>query len=389
MSDNLLLTILGAVGVGALVMGLNKNDEKIRENWGGLPQFNKLKITGEMQRNNVSTANFAKNVQLSNAVQTIARLQKSGVPQDAQIAQLRSQGAATASRQKAELQRSFPQQKLTRQSVENYASPSELGLGSSSVTRNDYVSYPQFNQSTPLQSPSLNLPAQIRYNPPSLNNMGITESYQSHPMDYAGLVEGFIDHPTDHPTRMNVATYEKNPQGKKVQGGELNVRSVTNEASYIDAMNKGNQTYSDKEYAVQGVLPLSTMDSGVQGNPSVQNVINFDQFIYAAPKRGGWRANSSGTSDLIRGDLAVCVDPCQKGWFQSSLQPANLTVGAMNVLMGSGVSSSNDTTAEFAKSYGSTFSVNQGQRPNAMSTLQKALMTNTSGGSLTSLSSFT
>lgn len=28
MSDNLLLTVLGAVGVGALIMGMNKNDVK-------------------------------------------------------------------------------------------------------------------------------------------------------------------------------------------------------------------------------------------------------------------------------------------------------------------------------------------------------------------------
>jgi hypothetical protein len=247
------------------------------------------------------------------------------------------------------------------------------------------VSYPQFNQSTPLQSPSLNLPAQIRYNPPSLNNMGITESYQSQPMDYAGLIEGF----SDKPNRMNVATYVQNPSGINVQGGQLNQGTgyVANVDSFVGAMNQGNKKYSDQKDIVQGTLPLSTMESGVQGNAAVQNVVNYDQFVYSTGKRGGWRSSSSGGSDLIRGDLAVCVDPCQKGWFQSSLQPKDLTVGAMNVLMGSGESSENDTTAKFARSYGNVSQpVRQGQSA-TMSTLQKSLMASGSAN-LTSTTSF-
>ena len=34
MSDNLLLTLLGAVGVGALVMGLSNKEDSVKENWG-------------------------------------------------------------------------------------------------------------------------------------------------------------------------------------------------------------------------------------------------------------------------------------------------------------------------------------------------------------------
>jgi hypothetical protein len=383
MSDNLLLTILGAVGVGALVMGLNKNDQTIREDWNMIPSFQKTNVTAQIQGNNISTANFARNVPLHNAVQTVSRLQRAGVSQDEQVAHLKAQAVSSNSRNKAALQRAFNPSQLTQQSVEHYSSPSQLG--SSAVTGNDYVSYPQFNQSTPLQSPSLNLPAQIRYNPPSLNNMGITESYQSQPMDYAGLIEGF----SDKPNRMNVATYVQNPSGINVQGGQLNQGTgyVANVDSFVGAMNQGNKKYSDQKDIVQGTLPLSTMESGVQGNAAVQNVVNYDQFVYSTGKRGGWRSSSSGGSDLIRGDLAVCVDPCQKGWFQSSLQPKDLTVGAMNVLMGSGESSENDTTAKFARSYGNVSQpVRQGQSA-TMSTLQKSLMASGSAN-LTSTTSF-
>lgn len=384
MSDNLLLTILGAVGVGALVMGLNKNDT-IREDWNMIPSFQKTLVTNQVDGNNISSANFAQNVPLRNARQAVARLERAGVPQDVQLSQLKSQAAVNASRQRATLQKAFNPTQLTRQSVEHYASPSELGLGSSAVTQNDYVSYPQFNQSTPLQSPSLNLPAQIRYNPPSLNNMGITESYQSHPMDYAGLVEGF----SDKPTRMNVATYVSNPEGINVQSGQLNQGTgyVSNVGSFVGAMNNGNKAYSDQKDIVQGVLPISTMESGVQNNSAVQNVVNYDSYVYSTGKLGGWRSNSSGGSDMIRGDLAVCVDPCQKGWFQSSQQPKDLRPGAMTVLVGSGESSSADTTAQFMNSYGNRSNpVHMGQS-NTMSVLQKSLLASGSA-QLTSTTSF-
>jgi hypothetical protein len=53
------------------------------------------------------------------------------------------------------------------------------GLGAASVADMPYITpTPHLNQSVPKMSPSLNLPSLLRYNAPSLDKMGITDSYQ-------------------------------------------------------------------------------------------------------------------------------------------------------------------------------------------------------------------
>lgn len=381
MSDNLLLTVLGAVGVGALIMGMSQNDKKqVKEDFiqGYSLSRHVSKEVGDGCNNN--SVNFATNPALQQSVQTIARLNREGVPQASQIAHLQNQANNRVSSQNSTLQKFASPSHVSESFVkmkENFAPPSQ-SLGSSAVTRNDYVSYPQFNQSTPLQSPSLNLPAQIRYNPPSLNNMGITNAYQNQPMDYAGLVEGYT----------SVNTFEKNPQ--LMSSGYNNTNDHTNPGSFIDALNKGTSAYSlDKNAPVQGSLPLSTMDNGAQGNPAHENSMMYERFIYSTGKLGGWRAHSSGVTDRIRGDLAVCVDPCQKGWFQSSLQPKDLVGGALQVLSGLSDANNNSTTQQMARQYGSLSASNGSQgQTGTLTTLHKALQGNsTSSGTLT-VSSF-
>ena len=373
MSDNLLLTFLGAVGVGALVMGLSQNDNKqVKENF--IQGYAMTKhVSQEIgDGTNITSVNFATNPSLQQSIQTISRLNREGVPQDAQIAQLKNQGMSRVSQQNSTLQ-SLSSMEPSVRSRENFVPSSSLG--SSAVTRNDYVSYPQFNQSTPLQSPSLNLPAQIRYNPPSLNNMGITNAYQNQPMDYAGLVEGYT----------SVATYEKNPQ---IQPNGFNSQAPD---AFLSALNKGTSAYStDKNAPVQGSLPLSTMDNGALNNPSAENVMLYDRVMYATGKRGGWRAHSSGDYDHIRGDLAVCVDPCQKGWFQSSLQPKDLAGGALQVLAGVSDGTVSDTQ-RMARQYGSLSAANGSQaQTSALSTLSMALAANSTGSlnTIANVSSF-
>lgn len=383
MSDNLLLTVLGAVGVGALIMGMSQNDKKqLKEDFvqGYAFSKNMEKVVGN--GTNQTSVNFATNPGLQQSVQTIARLNREGVPQASQIAHLQNQNMSRVSSQNSTLQRISSPSNISEPFIkmkENFAPPSH-SLGSSAVTRNDYVSYPQFNQSTPLQSPSLNLPAQIRYNPPSLNNMGITNAYQNQPMDYAGLVEGYT----------SVNTFEKNPQLMS-SGYNRNV-DQTNPSSFIDALNNGTNAYAlDKNSPVQGSLPLSTMDNGVQGNPANENIVMYDRAVYSTGKLGGWRAHSSGDSDRIRGDLAVCVDPCQKGWFQSSLQPKDLVGGALQVLAGVSDANSISTTQQMARQYGSLSASNGSQGQTAtLSTLQKALMGNsTASGSVNTIANVT
>jgi hypothetical protein len=390
MSDNLLLTVLGMVGVGALIMGMNQNDNKksVKEDFLNFPlQKTLIKEVGNRD-GQLSSVNYAQaiNSSLGPSISEVQRMNRQGIPQDAQLARLQSQAMSKASQQQANFSRAIAPQQTSNFSkvmgpVENYASPSELGLGSAAVTRNDYVSYPQFNQSTPLQSPSLNLPAQIRYNPPSLDKMGITNAYQSQPMDYAGLVEGYT----------HVQGYEKNPEGRNLYGGQVNIGSgnISNVSNFLSAVDNGTKKYSGGD-TVTGSLPLSSMDSGVVNDPSASNTMYFDRLVYSTGKLGGHRSGGvSGVSDLIRGDLAVCVDPCQKGWFQSSAQPKDLRTGALTQIGGLGSASSNSDTQRFARESGNlnASTGNQGQTAQ-LSVLQKALAGSQLSSSIISSSSF-
>lgn len=374
MSDNLLLTVLGAVGVGALLLGMKQKDD-VREDWGPQGMLNlgvrreRIKLNKSGQKTAINFAKTPNGVQQN--LQSIARMSRSGVSESAQMATLQQQALARASNQQSNFA------KLANASIESYQAPS-TSLGSSAVTRNDYASWPQYNQSTPLQSPSLNLPAQIRYNPPSLNNMGITEAYQpSSSMDYAGVVEGFAAQQT------YADTYTGNPGQGGLNKNNLNTGYVAGRDSYLDALNQGKKM-SDNIGVLNNNLPLNTMETP---SPDDDETMIYDRFIYANNRNGGWRASSSGSSDLIRGDLAVNVDPCQKGWFQSSLTPADLRRGALNVISGDGSGNSNNTTASLASEFGNVNALSSQGETGRPSVLQKALVSSGLGKTAT-VSSF-
>ena len=386
MSDNLLLTVLGAVGVGALLLGMKEKDN-IKENWIlGCPLSTKRERVrvNKKNPNQKSAVNFAKTpTDLKQNLNQIQKMTRAGVTDSKQqMATLQTMAIAKANGQSKFARASLPEVGQVG-TVENYAPPNNQSLGGGMVTSNDYVSYPQFNQSTPLQSPSLNLPSQIRYNPPSLNNMGITSAYQSESnnlyngMDYANLVEGY---------RQDIKTGVPNPE--QMKDGRNNILgSMSNPDSYLAGLRQGNKSYSgNKESSPVNSLPLSDMDSSLGDDQDEENTMIYDRYIYANGRNGGWRASSSGSSDLIRGDLAVNVDPCQKGWFQSSLTPADLRRGALTVISGPS-GDSNNTAAELAQQYGSVSSIGQGQN-NVPTVLQKMLSTTGVGGNIASISSF-
>lgn len=306
MSDNLLLTLLGAVSVGALVMSMNKEDE-IRESWWGNVQFASQRVQ-ETVVNGVPTEISPSDPK------TI----KSGLQQLQQI------GNQQMMQQMQQLQsvQIGPGPESAVSEHFSYESNYQPSLGSSAVTNNDYVSYPQFNQSISAPSPSLNLPAQIRYNPPSLNNMGITENFSCNTrpvsnMDYANVVEGFMSNDPSNP-------------------------------SPAPAYAAGNYNKAVQEAANASKLPISSMEAG-QG-PAPENVMMFDRYMVVPGKSAGRFNRGNGIVDRIRGDLPVCVDPCQKGWFASPGNPSQLTVGALAVIGGNGEQA--NAISNFTQLYG-------------------------------------
>ena len=315
-SDNLLLTLLGAVGIGALVMSMNK-DEEIRENWWGNIQLGSQRQQQMNVNGVVSDVPSDDPKTIKGGLQQLQRLGNQQMMQ--QMSQLQS--VSIDGSNGPELKEGF-----------NYQASYQPSLGSSQVTDHAYVSYPQFNQSITAPSPSLNLPAQIRYNPPSLNNMGITENFQaprSMPnmsnMDYANVVEGYMSNDASNP-------------------------------SPVPSYAAGNYNNAVKEASESSKLPIGSMEAG-QGAPP-ENVMMFDRYMIVPGKSAGRFNRSNGVVDRIRGDLPVCVDPCQKGWFQSPGNPSQLTVGALSIIGGSGEQA--NAITNFTQLYGANTPVMPG-----------------------------
>lgn len=307
-SDNLLLTLLGAVGIGALVMSMNKEDE-IRENWWGNIQLGSQR-NQEMVQNGVPSEIPASDPKtITSGLQQLQRVGNQQMMQ--QMSALQAVSIGGGNDLKPDVKENF-----------DYQTSYQPSLGSAQVTDHSYVSYPQFNQSITAPSPSLNLPAQIRYNPPSLNNMGITENFQPphsnmSNMDYANVVEGYMSNDPSNP-------------------------------SPAPGYAAGNYNNAVKEAAEASKLPIGSMEAG-QGPPP-ENVVMFDRYMIVPGKSAGRFNRSNGVVDRIRGDLPVCVDPCQKGWFQSPGNPSQLTVGALSVIGGSGEQA--NAISNFTQLYG-------------------------------------
>lgn len=310
MSDNLLLTLLGAVSVGALVMSMNKEDE-IRENWWNNVQFTSQRVQ-ETVVNGVPTEISPSDPKtITSGLQQLQKIGNQQMMQQMQQLQSVSIGPNAGMQQLQPVSENF-----------SYQSNYQPSLGSGAVTNNDYVSYPQFNQSISAPSPSLNLPAQIRYNPPSLNNMGITENFSCNTrpvsnMDHANVVEGFMSNDPSNP-------------------------------SPAPAYAAGNYNKAVQEAANASKLPISSMEAG-QG-PAPENVMMFDRYMVVPGKSAGRFNRGNGIVDRIRGDLPVCVDPCQKGWFASPGNPSQLTVGALAVIGGNGEQA--NAISNFTQLYG-------------------------------------
>jgi hypothetical protein len=316
MSDNLLLTLLGTVGIGALVMSMNKEDE-IRENWWGNIQLaaydQPMQVVKGADGKTIVTDVSASNPQsVAAGLSTLASV---AVKQSmASLSSAQSAAAAFGGNdnpnannvQLTDTNEGFRYGNRYDNTYEPYQydarySPS---LGSSQVTANDYVTYPNFEQSVMQPSPSLNLPAQIRYNPPSMNTMGITENFQcnkNNALDHANVVENYMSNDQSNP----------NPGSN---------------------YSSGNYNETIKKAAVNSPITLGSMEAG-QGAPP-ENVMIYDRYMVVPGKSAGRFNRSNGVVDRIRGDLPICVDPCQKGWFASPGNPSQLTVGALNIIGG-------------------------------------------------------
>lgn len=384
MSDNLLLTLLGAVSVGALVMGMNQNENDKNEI---IEEYNTCGIgamTAVAQpvayKNGVAVGlNYASpRPSLVNSMKAVQKMTQQGVPQGQQLKTLQGMAEASTNSQKAMLMADLNNQQAQRMTLqkgpvpmgvrENYTEQKK-SLGSSDITRNDYASWPQYQQTIPLRSPDVKLSATLSYNTPSYNKMGITDVYKSVPanqygakvernldnsMDYGRLLEGYA------PPSQTSQVQHPQPQYMAPSADGLTPASnfIANAKSFKDALDQGNTKYAGDKFVLNAgtcdtqdvsneLLPLGTMESSVG-----ENVVMFDRFMNVS-KRTSHRTAPSGCRDLIRGDLPIVPDPCQIGWFQPPGRVQDLAQGALQQIASSaGGSSPDGGLSNFISTYG-------------------------------------
>ena len=298
MSDNVLLTLLGAVGIGALVMGMNQ--EEVKEDW-----WAGINFRAEKKRVQVTTDENGR---------ILHEQQLDGPDIDQGMQELQRVNVQQTMTNLQSVQSVSFGDNDTKENFEHY-SPS---LGSGTMTGNHYVSYPDYQQTVNQPSPSLGLPAIIRYNMPSDDKIGITSNFRG-----PTVVEGWQSQDRNNP----------NP-GQGYSAGNYN--------ELVGEVHHKN-----------GELNVSSKELGVKTGQLGENVMIFDRYMTVPGKSAGRFNRGNGIVDRIRGDLPVCVDPCQKGWFASPGNPAQLTVGALGVIGGGGEQA--NAIANFTKLYGTDY----------------------------------
>ena len=290
--NDFVLAFVGSVGIAALVMSMNN---EVKEDFTGCA---------------LKTTNLKKVSQSSNG--TLTEL---AVDQYPNISQ-------KAASKPNPIKENYSQSRM----VGN-------GLGAKDITTSPYVTpSPNYNQNVNQPSPSLNLPSLIRYNPPSLDKMGITENFQC-----------------NKPTRENYVNQTQSCKSVPVPySSNANANPGPNySASPLPAPKLNPNTNAPMD---------GISDAGVLKDPfEGKDVMIFDRPMTTTLKVG--RFAGRGTRDLIRGDLP-CAPDTHRGWFSSPGNPADLTKGALQVM--GGESESTRVMNEFMKIYGDDSNLGSG-----------------------------
>jgi len=284
------LAIIGTVGIAALAMSMNK---EIREDFQlGFPGRNKVE---KVVKNQYGGENAVPIDQIPNI--TCAAKPVKPTPTD----------------------------KPTK-IVENYRGS---GLGANMSTNMPFITpTPHMNQSITKQSPSLNLPSIIRYNPPSLDKMGVTSDYQCN-----SIRENYVPTATCTQPQSTYANFPSDYVGSNYSSSPLPPPVVSKD-------------YPADNLAKDGML-LDPFDG--------KEVMIFDRPMTTTLKVGRFAAR--GCRDLIRGDLPVLPNT-HKGWFSTPADPTALSKGALQAMGGD--SESTTTMNKFMEMYGDISGVGSG-----------------------------
>jgi len=286
------LAIIGTVGIAALAMSMNNDKKEIREDFaGGFAFRTKVEKT-------VKNAYGGEN---AIAVQDVPCI-------------------------------TYPS-KQSKNTVEHYSQSSSKytgsGLGANATTNMPYITTtPHLNQTVNKPSPSMHLPASIRYNPPSLSNMGVTDEYQCN----SSVRENYT------PPATCVQPYPMLVKESGVVGPDYHAGDVQALEKNPNFNNPFGNIVEDGKLSMNGA-----------------EVMVFDRPMTTTLKVGRFAAR--GCRDLIRGDLPVAPNTC-KGWFSTPADPTALSKGALQAM--GGESESTSVMNKFMEMYGNVSNVGAG-----------------------------
>ena len=315
------LAIVGTIGIAALVMSMNSENKKVvKEDF--LAGFGfKTKVQKVVQNKNGG----------ENALQ---------VDVDPNV--------------RCKSNQNQKENQMKPKMVENYSNSKHVGsgLGSSDVTKMPFISTATYNQNVNQPSPSLNLPAYIRYNAPSLSNMGITENFQQRPSS----------------TRENYET--------SATCGTPNIPYMSSNSNYPYPGPNYSATPIPKAEMVLN-HPEDNLAKAGEVNIFGEEVMVFDRPMTTTLKVG--RFAGRGTRDLIRGDLPVAPNT-HCGWFSTPADPSALSKGALQAIAGENESST--VLNKFMEIYGDVSSIGAGVNlndPNDSQYTALEMITNANG----------
>lgn len=295
------LAIIGTVGIAALAMSMNNDKKEIREDFN--PGFGYRFKVDKVVKNNYGSEN--------------------AIPID-QVPNITCKGNTPAA----------PFKRSERPLVENYSGKKTIGngLGARDSTNMPFITpSPNYNQNVNKPSPSLNLPAIIRYNPPSLSNMGVTDDYQCN----RSIREDFT---TQSSCANPPAPYMNLPEDYVGQNYS---------ATPIPAPVMSKDFKHPFDNIAQDGMIADPFDG--------KEVMIFDRPMTTTLKVG--RFAGRGTRDLIRGDLP-CAPNTHQGWFSTPADPTALSKGALQAI--GGESESTTTMNKFMEMYGDVSGVGSG-----------------------------
>jgi hypothetical protein len=176
--------------------------------------------------------------------------------------------------------------------------------------KGDYFSVPGTYQSmiSPRNSGGISYGPYINYRIPDQKNLGVPED----PLSYNNMVKENFDVNTS-----NCAQALADVRSSSIASGLAR-------SAIMDGM---PDLVQDPYPTVSDMLPVGDMTTVNAMNEESQVVV-YDRFMVA-----NRNSRLRGQGDMIRGDLAIV--PCNKGWFQVSVQPnIDLQAGALNVMGG-------------------------------------------------------